>query len=207
MVNPKPFLWEETKALNLFQIYNKIGVYHPAGHPVSREMITLIFFEETGFCNIRQNRGAGPAVGFGQMEIYNPDKIPFFEWLGFNSDRKKTSRLPLITPERISADNDLSVKITCKYFQWLVSEKHKTGTGALQAQTGGGANLSFIPVWGAAEKELKSVLYSNDRKKIINALNKARSGGPHPNPIPFDRYKSYWEFTVPEEDLLFGFRE
>jgi len=208
MVHPKPFLWEEDKALNFFEIYNKVCVHHPKGHPISREMIVLIFFEETAFSNVRQSRGTGPAVGFGQMEIYNPDKIPFFEWLGFNSDRKKhDSRLPLITPERISNDNDLSVKISCKYFQWLVSEKGKSTHGALQAQTGGGANLSFIPVWLNAEKELKSVLYSADRMKLIKALNQARSGGPHPNPIPFELFKAYWDFTLPESELILGFRE
>jgi len=208
MISPKPFLWEEDKALNFFQIYNKIGVHHPTGHAISREMIALIFFEETGFSNVRQNKGSGPAVGFGQMEIYNPDKIPFFEWLGFNSDRRKSdSRLPLITPERIVNDNDFSVRLTCKYFQWLVGEHHKSTVGALQAQTGGGANLSFIPVWLSAEKELQSVLYSGDRVRLMKALNRARSGGPHPNPIPLQQFKAYWDFIVPEADMVLGFRQ
>jgi len=208
MVHPKPFLWEEDKALNFFEIYKKICVHHPSSHAISREMIVLIFFEETGFCNVRQSRGTGPAVGFGQVEIYNPDKIPFFAWLGFNSDRnKRNSPLPLITPERITSDNDLSVKISCKYFQWLVSERDKSTLGALQAQTGGGANLTIIPVWLNAERELKSVIHSGDRMKLIRALNMARSGGPHPNPIRYDWFKAYWDFTVPESELISGVPE
>jgi hypothetical protein len=206
-INPKPFLWDEDKALNFFEIYNRISVHHPAGHPVSREIIALIFFEETAFSNVRQNKGSGPAVGFGQMEIYNHDKIPFFEWLGFNSDRRKSSRLPLITPDRIVNDNDFSVQLTCKYFQWLVEKQGKSTIGALQAQTGGGANLAFVPLWQSAEQELKKVIFSGDRIRIINALNRARSGGPHPNPIPLKQFKAYWDFTVPQSQVLFGIRK
>ena len=198
MVYPKPYLWEENKALSFFEIYRKICGHYSVNPFISREMIALIFFEETGFSNVRQNRGTGPAVGFGQMEIYNHDKIPFFEWLGFNSNRwDRKSPLRLITPEQITNDNDLSVKITCKYFDWLLGVKGKSTMGALEAQTGGGANRTIIPCWLNAERELKSVIRSGDRMKLIRALNMARSGGPHPNPIKYEWYQAYWEFTVP----------
>jgi len=205
MINPKPFLWEEDKALSFYEIYKKVCVHHPCSHLISRELIVLIFFEETGFSNVRQSRGKGPAVGFGQMEIYNPDKVPFFAWLGFNSDRwKRDSRLTLITPGLITSNNDLSVKITCKYFQWLVSERGKSTSGALEAQTGPGVNRTIIPVWLRAEGELKSAIHSGDRMKLIAALNMARSGGPHPNPIKYDWFKAYWDFTVPDNQQVWG---
>jgi hypothetical protein len=209
MVSYKPNLWEEPQALDVFTLYNKISVFHPKDHIISRSLILAIFYEETFCSNIRQNTGKGPAVGFGQTQIYDKEKIPFFKTLGFNSDRDdQSSSLPLITPEIILKDHDLSVKITCKLFQWLCARKEEGGRGkgidgALEAQAGG-PNKDLIPLWKASERELKTALFGSDRAKIAGALNLAK------RPLkgaPFKDYTEYWNFTIPQSGLLWGIRE
>ena len=211
MVHPPPLFWKESQALNLPDILRKIREHHPTGHTVPCEMIAVIFFEETGFCNRQQvtkGGGKGPGNGFGQLQIYDRDKIPFFETLGFNSDRyDKKSKYPLITPGLITGNNDLAVKIHCKYFQWLVRTKGLSLKGALGAQTGGGANKSYIPLFIEGTRLLKNALHAiSERKPLIDALNYARAKGFHKNPILADRYEQYWEFTIPDEFLILGSR-
>jgi hypothetical protein len=206
-VDKKPFLWEPERALNFPDVYDLICRYHPDGHVVSREIIACIFFEETGFCNRKQK--PGPAVGFGQIQIYDSDKIPFFESIGFNSDRKNTaSQLPLITYDKIISDNDLSVKISCQYFQWLAA-KGKSLHGALQAQTGGGGNAKFVPLFIEGGKRLlRAITDEWTREAFADALNYARANGIHANPIPYKgkfAYTKFWEFVIPDSYLELGF--
>lgn len=196
-VNPKPLFWEPDKALNFPDIYYLISQYHPQEHPVSREIIACIFFEETGFCNRRQRtkKGFGPAVGFGQMEIDNPDKEDFFKWMG----------IPKPSPDAITINNELSVQISCKYFQWLVSVHGKSVDGALSAQTGGGGNESFVPLFKEGGKRLRDAIYSSDKREdYVRALNYARTNGIHKNGIPYKDYRSFWEFVIPEQYLALG---
>jgi hypothetical protein len=203
-VYPRPFLWDESRALDFFDLYDLVCAKHPLVHPVSRELIMLIFFEETAFANVKQDKGRGPAVGFGQMEIYNKDKIPFFEWLGYNSDVDSyppPNELPNITPDMIVSDYDLSVLITCSYFQWLCDENGKSTVGALQAQTGGGANLAFVPLWLQGEVMLNKAFDTRKRDDFIKALNHARANGPHANPVNSVTFATYWDFTLPEDGL------
>lgn len=203
-VDKKPFLWEADKAVDFPTIYKLICAKHPDGHVVSREIIACIFFEESAFCNRKQK--PGPAVGFGQIQIYDHDKIPFFESIGYNSDKnKKDSPLPLITYEMITGNKELSVTISCKYFQWLVTTKGKTLNGALQAQTGGGNNGKFVPLFIAGGTKLKQAIASDKtRESLAAALNYARANGIHQNAIPFSgqfAYTKFWEFVVPDEYL------
>lgn len=203
-VDRKPFLWEPDKALNFPDIYSLICKYHPEGNPVSREIVACIFFEETGFCNRKQK--PGPAVGFGQIQIYDQDKIPFFESIGFNSDKKnKNSSLPLITYETIINDKELSVRLTCQYFQWLV-KNGKSLEGALSAQTGGGGNAKFVPLFIEGGKRLQNALYNEQtREAFADALNYARANGIHQNPIPVrgkNAFTKFWEFVIPEEYIM-----
>jgi len=203
-VDRKPLFWEPDKALNFPDIYDLICQYHPDGNPVSREIIACIFFEETGFCNRKQK--PGPAVGFGQIQIYDSDKIPFFESVGYNSDKKNTnSSLPLITYEKITSDNALSVKLSCQYFQWL-AQNGKSLEGSLMAQTGGGRNLKFVPLFIEGGKRLKQALTSEQtRESFADALNYARANGIHQNPIPIrgkNAYTKFWEFVIPEEYIM-----
>lgn len=203
-VDRKPLFWEPDKALNFPDIYELICKYQPEGSPVSREIIACIFFEETGFCNRKQK--PGPAVGFGQIQIYDNDKIPFFESIGYNSDKKNsTGSQPLITYETIIGDKDLSVKLSCQYFQWL-AKKGKSLEGSLMAQTGGGANQKFVPLFIEGGKRLRQAINSQQtRESFADALNYARANGIHQNPIPIrgaNAYTAFWEFVIPEEYIM-----
>lgn len=203
-VDRKPFLWEPDKALNFPDIYDLICKYQPEGSPISREIIAYIFFEETAFCNREQK--PGPAVGFGQIQIYDFDKIPFFESIGFNSDKKKTdSSQPLITYEMITRDNELSVKLSCQYFQWLV-KNGKSREGALMAQTGGGGNAKFGHLFIEGGRLLSQAINSEQtRESFVTALNYTRANGIHQNAIPFkgrNAFTKFWEFVIPEEYIM-----
>src|SRR5262249_9306667 len=90
MVQKCPFAWVEAKALDFPGIWDAVSRHHPWGHPVSYYMIAVIFFEETGFCNIGQAQTSGSlGVGFGQLEVSNPDKKDFYAWLGLPTDYKQ----------------------------------------------------------------------------------------------------------------------
>jgi hypothetical protein len=62
------------------------------------ELLTAIFWEETGFQNIPQT-GGGPAVGFGQVERATIKGVNRFFSTNF-------------TPVQILADDNASVQIT-----------------------------------------------------------------------------------------------
>jgi hypothetical protein len=172
-VDKKPFLWEPDKALHFADIYNLICRFHPEGHAVSREVIACIFFEESAFCNRKQQ--PGPAVGFGQIQIYDKDKIPFFESIGYNTDKQNPNKgQPFLTYKMVTDSRELSVQITCKYFQWLVGVKGKSRDGALNAQTGG-ENAKFVPLFVAGgAKLLQAVTNDWTREAFAEALNYAR---------------------------------
>lgn len=196
-VNPKPTFWEPDKALNFPDIYYLISQYHPAEHPVSREIIAVIFFEETLFCNRRQvtEKGVGPGVGFGQIQIEDPEKADFYRWAGIQKP----------TFEAVTSNKEFSVWLSCKYFQWLVSVRGKGREGALQAQTGGGGNQSFVPLFIEGGRLLRDAMYGSDkRESFVYALNYARDKGIHHNPIPYTHYPSFWQFVIPEEYLAMG---
>jgi hypothetical protein len=201
-VDKKPFLWDAGKALDFPSIWDLICQNHPDGHPVSRETIACIFFEETCFCNRKQQ--PGPAVGFGQMQIYDKDKIPFFADLGYNSDQNNhKSDLPLITYKMVTDDHNLSVDISCAYFQWLVMNG-KSREGALMAQTGGGGNETFVPLFIEGGNRLAAAMSSGERSDYTDALNYAKANGRHHNPVPFSgnyAFTKFWEFVIPDEYL------
>src|SRR5262245_28326379 len=70
MVRQSPFAWVEAKALDFPGIWDAVSRHHPWSHPVSYYLIAVIFFEETGFCDIAQARTSGSlGVGFGQLEV------------------------------------------------------------------------------------------------------------------------------------------
>jgi hypothetical protein len=224
--NDCPGLWEPAKALTFFELANKIDVYLRAGLPVTREVMLVICFHETGFSNIKQGRGSGPAVGFGQMEIFNSDKIPFFATLGYDSrnGRKNVPQLgtgPACAPQKVllplSADtllanDDLAVKIHCKFFEWLYDCGGKrTLEGMLSAQTGGGRNAVFVGIFREAAAKLRSVIYSGDRQKVIDALNSVqqhfnKEGKLEQHSITLNRFQKYWDYTLPASEMIFGLR-
>jgi hypothetical protein len=241
--NEKPGLWEPKQALTFFELCNKIDVHLREGLPMTRETLLVICFHETGFSNIKQGRGSGPAVGFGQMEIFNVDKIPFFKWLKPPLDaithnpnvppaKKKAKMeehgvLPAfekLTAERVTSDHDFAVKMHCKYFEWLLEEGRtpkmapgqkglKTIQAMLEAQTGGDKNLKFVPIFRDGGRKLKEVIYSGDRQKVIDALNsvmlhfKKGTDELENQSVKLDRFTKYWDFTLPESEMIFGFRK
>jgi hypothetical protein len=235
-----PPLWDPFAALSILDVCKKLQVHLSSAQPLTREHLLVIFFHETGFSNIKQGMGTGPAVGFGQMEIFNLDKIPFFKWLpaGFDSithnpkihPAKKKAALAengippafeKLTDGRVTSDNDFAIRMHCKYFEWLATEKGKrTVDGALAAQTGGG-NEHFIGEFRDGAIALDKAIASGKRTEIISALNEIRwyfagPKGPPPgartkqsksgrtlvhNPIALQRFPKYWDFTLPESDV------
>jgi hypothetical protein len=201
---------------------------------LQREHLLVIFFHETGLANVRQNYGKGPAVGFGQMEIFNPDKIPFFATLRYNSaifnpkvsPKEKEMHSDLnglfpLTYESVLNDNEFAVRMHCAYFGWLFEEGVpynaapgqkgiKSLRGMLQAQTGGGNNLVFVDHFERQGAALQAVINSGDRKAIIRALNDVRhylkkdSSGTEKQTLELNQFRKYWDFTLPEGDVKKG---
>jgi hypothetical protein len=235
--NDLPNNWDPDRAVPFFELVGLIDRYLRAGLPVRREHLLVIFFHESAFANVRQNQGTGPAVGFGQMEIFNPDKIAFFATLRYNSvvlnpklspQEKKAygdlnGLLPL-TYESVLNDNEFAVRMHCAYFAWLFDEgvpAHpvpgqkgiKSLQGMLQAQTGGGANLVFVDHFIKAGAALEAVIDSGDRNKIIDALNSVRyylkkdSTDTEKQSLGLGRFRKYWDFVLPEADVKNGMRK
>jgi hypothetical protein len=227
--NDLPFNWDPNRAMPFFKLAGLIDRHLRAGLPIRREHLLVICFHETAFANVRQNHG--PAVGFGQMEIFNPNKIPFFAAQGYNSailnpdlsPREKQkyrdlNRLFPLTYESMLNDNTFAVRMHCAYFAWLFDggvpasagfgqKGVKSLRGLLQAQTGDGKNLVFVDHFENAGAALQAVIGSGDRKKIIDALNSVRhylkkaSPGTEKQPLELGRFRKYWDFTLPEGDV------
>lgn len=221
-----PFPWDPKAAITLFDAANLIDVYLDPSIPMTRELMLLIFFHETGFANIRQRvettktnpQGLGPGVGFGQMEVLNSDKPEFFRGVMG------------ITPsealfDTVTGDEHFAIRAHCAYF----AEKFRRGAstkGALMAAQAGGKtiNQKLIAKLMAPEAQLAASITGSDRGAIIDALNACRwyikrdakgkpimlaDGTPDLSfqPIPLSRFPKYWDFTVPTSELMFGLRK
>lgn len=197
MVNKRPYGWVEEKALDFPSLWSTLSRHHPANHPVSYFMIAVIFFEETGFCNIPQaDTPAGFGVGFGQLEVRNPEKKEFYAWLGLPTDYKQVAQMML-------GDKDFSVKVHCKYFQFLSTVKGLGLDGCLGAQVGKHTVYKDLFKEGAAK--LEKAFKENKRAAYIEALNHAPSNSPKKNGISEKFFPEYWQFTLPESWFAMGF--
>jgi hypothetical protein len=226
--NDLPYNWDPDRAVPFFELAGLIDKHLRSGLAIQREHLLVIFCHETAFANVRQNQGKGPAVGFGQMEIFNKDKIPFFATLRYNSailnpklslyERSQYSDLNEFFPltyESVLNDNEFAVRMHCAYFAWLNDEGIpynaapgqkgiKSLRGMLAAQTGGGKNQIFIDHFIQSGDDLKAVINSGDRKKIIAALNGVRhyfktgTSVTESRPLTLERYSKYWDFILPE---------
>lgn len=216
-------LWDPNKALDLFSLIKLTRMYFLSGG-IPAELVAVIFFEETAFCNVRQTRGRdkqtksvlwGPGVGFGQLQIYDPEKREFFASIGFNNDvRNTSSSLPLITFDMVTNHPRFSVFLTCRYLEFILKKKQSEGKGGIDAvlgaQTGAGGtgdnakrNALLIPRWKTAAAELKGLLANLQpnavetlRPKIARVLNSGRHEG---FAIPFPNFTDYWKFVVPAD--------
>jgi hypothetical protein len=189
MVSRSPFGWVEAKAWSIVDLWDSISKNHPEDHPVSYFIIAVIFFEETGFCNTTQAFTKGTlGVGFGQLEVRNPEKKEFYEWAGLSTDYLDISAM-------MQADNDTSVSIHCQWFQYLTSVKGMGLDGCLGAQVGGHTAYKKLFLDGA--KMFEDAYNNNDRDGCQQALNHARYKSPKKNGIPADLYGDYWDLVLP----------
>jgi hypothetical protein len=231
--NDKPFNWDPDRAVPFFKLAGLVDRFLRPGLSIQREHLLVIYCHESGFANVRQAEN-GPAVGFGQMEIYNPDKIPFFQTLRYNSailnpripaakkrDYAYLDGLFPLTYESILNDDEFAVRSHCAYFAWLFDEGVpanappgvkgiKSLKGMLQAQTGGGKNLVFVDHFVNSAAALAAVIKSGNRKKIIDALNSVRhyynkaGTALEHRPLSLDRFRKYWDFVLPENEFHIG---
>jgi hypothetical protein len=197
IVRKCPFAWEQFKAWDFPTLWDSISQNHPSDHPVSYFVLAVIFFEETAFCNRAQaETPSGYGVGFGQLEVKNPEKKEFYEWLGISTDYKEVARMML-------ADNDTSVWTHCNYFQYLTSEKYYKLDGCLGAQVG--SHTVYKSLFQDGAKLLEKAYNDNDRAAYIYALNYARNNSPKNNGIPENLFPEFWQFILPDSWFTLGY--
>jgi hypothetical protein len=197
MVNKCPFAWVESKAWDFPALWDSISRHHPWNHPVSYFLILVIFFEETGFCNISQAQTSGSlGTGFGQLEVSNPEKKDFYAWLGLPTDYRAVAQLML-------SDNDQAVRVHCKYFQYLTSVKHFGLEGCLGAQVGG--HTSYKSLFRQGAQMLEKAFNEDDRPGYIRALNWARSNSAKKNGITESYFPQFWKFILPDTWFELGY--
>ena len=198
MASMNPVGWIPQQALSLPDLWEALGRHHPPGHPVSYYMILVIFFEETAFCDISQLGTSGNlGCGFGQLEMSNPEKLPFYAWADLPLDYKKVAAGMLISKE-------YAVKVHCKYFQYLTDMMGMGLEGCLHGQVG--SHTSYIPLFYKGAQMLEQAMNAGNRVDCINALKYAREKGPKANNIPFrEPYLDFWKFILPENYLRLGF--
>lgn len=226
-----PFAWNPKTAITFCDAVNLIDVYLDPSVPISREMVALFFFHESGFSIIDQ-AGGGPGFGFAQVELKNQ---PAFTKAEFGTTDANKIRAAVLDDVR------LAVKLHCDLFKFFfVRQTGIEAAKALQAhrapnpigetslvggQVGASSDNSvLIARFKHSAPLLKSVIYSSNRMSVINSLNDCRwylkrdgagkvvhdgKGTPQQEwkPIPYPRYKDYWDFTLPERDLMFGIRK
>lgn len=194
---------------------------------VSNEMVAVIFFEETSFVNREQAGKNGPAAGFGQIEVGNRDKIPFYKWLGMDVSDQLMSELknqqlsgPALKEKldlqarvktQILSSAEASVQMSCKYFQYLGEAANKDLTGIVSAQIG--SHIEYRQRFQQGTQKLKTVMAQSgmDRQKLhadyVDALNlakrsqKGEAAGTKNNPILEPEFKVFWDWVLPEEFL------
>lgn len=212
-----PWPWDPAKAITFFDATNQIDVYldPTVAQHFSREMVLLFFYHETAFSNIRQRTktGMGAGVGFGQLEILKSDKPAFLrEVYGMTPDDS------LFT--KITGDEVFAIKLHCDYLKHLFGRGANTKGALVDGQIGGNTQNAWMKdFFIRSELQLKSAIYGSDRQAIIDALNSSRwyvdaenkmdktADGRWFNPIAYPRFQKYWDFTLPESELMLGIRK
>lgn len=196
-VKKTPFAWSQAAAYDFPTFWSTLQRVHPADHPISYFLMAVICFEETGFCNIQQaETPSGLGVGFGQLEVKNPEKVAFYEWAGVETDYRDLARHML-------RDREFSLGLHCQYFQFLTDERNLKLDGCLSAQVGKHQQYKQLFKTGAAM--LETAFDANDRPGYIRALNYARANSAKKNGIPESLFKDYWEFILPQSWFDYGF--
>lgn len=198
-VTNKPMFWVEKQAWDFPTIWDAIERNNKSKIP--NEMVAVIFFEETSFVNCQQAGKNGPAVGFGQIEVGNRDKVPFYRWLSDNKGETDWTVSDLLMSEltkvqlsgpallekrnlqervrtKMLGSNEYSVKISCQYFEWLGTAAGKDQSGIINAQIG--THLEYRTRFQLGYDALKAARAAAgmDRAKLrtqyIDALNLAK---------------------------------
>ncbi len=126
--------WDPYNALSFWDVYGSVCLWIKPDLPSTREMVMLLFFDETAFSNVNQVNG--PAVGIGQMEYRNLDKVPYFMELGFAMPMSQPDRVTGLEPidcGRLAVrfqNADFAIKTHCNGFVWL-NEKRNCGSGMM----------------------------------------------------------------------------
>jgi hypothetical protein len=205
-------------------------------------MFVTVFFEETACCNMLQ-QGSPVAIGPGQFQISEDIGVRFFSnsnnllgelydssctLFGVKQDLTIFKRTKPLHPElaalstsRILNDNDFSVKMHVRLFEWislgLSDGKAKGLDGLLSAQTGNSAAAKKAFGDGAAaldqmmlpdpnvrvgwSKSEAAAYTAKRRSEWIFNLNTARRGFKK-NAIPEKQFSKFWEFFLPEAFIL-----
>lgn len=218
-----PWPWDPAHAISFFDAANLVDVHLDPAVPISREMVLLFFYHETAFSDIRQrvtkkkptDSGLGPGVGFGQLEIGNSDKPAFLRQVyGTSPDESLFIK--------ITGDPEFAIKLHCDYLKHLYRNGATSMRALVNGQVGGKSqNAWMADYFMQAEPRLKASIYSSSRESIIAALNSCRwyvdvmgakrqdsvDDGRWFNPIPYPKYKKYWDFTLPPGELMWGIRK
>lgn len=196
-VSRSPFAWSQGAAYDFPTFWSTLQRAHPEDHPVSYFMMAVICFEETGLCNIKQaETPSGLGVGFGQLEVKNPEKREFYEWAEVETDYHQLA-------QHMLSDREFSLGVHCQYFQFLTDVKNLKLEGCLGAQVGN--HVQYKDLFKTGASMLEDAFDANDRDAYIVALNYARTKSAKKNPIPVSLFKDYWDFILPQSWLDYGF--
>lgn len=140
----------------------------------------------------------------------NSDKPEFFQTVyGINS----VNNPKLI--ENLLADALYCIRVQCAYYKHKWQRGVNSMKGLVMAQVGGNTqNAPLVNKFMIAEPLLRDAIYGNSRPAIISALNAcsfaidpSKPGGVAKKSLLLDGYRRYWDFTLPESDLVFGLRK
>lgn len=238
-VNPVPGPgWRADGAFDFPNMWSTIEKFRPPNFAVPTSIFMAIFFEETACSNMEQ-QGTPVAIGPGQFQISEDIGVRFFAspdnglgqqfdssmtLYGVNQDLTVFRRTKPMHPElsplsrsRILDDNDFSVQMQVKLFQWvslgLSDGKVRGLQGLLSAQTGN--NQTAVDGFKACAAAIDRLMlpdpkvrpgWSNEEwKKYIKKrrtewiwnMNIARRGF-RGNPIKEEGFEKFWEFFLPD---------
>jgi hypothetical protein len=242
-VNPVPGPgWNATGAFSFPSIWSTVAKYRAPDSALSTSMFVTVFFEETACCNMLQ-QGTPVAVGPGQFQVSEDIGVRFFSspknFLGLQLDSSRTlygvrkdltvfkrtkqihPELQELTTSRVLSDNDFSVKMHIKMFEWiqngLSDGKQHSRDGLLSAQTGNNATAmdgfrkgsTALDQLMAPDSNARPGMSNGDRATYIQKrrsewvqnLNIARRGF-RGNPIPEKQFAKFWEFFLPDDFLI-----
>src|SRR5438067_841732 len=188
-VDNPPFGWNADGAMSLPEIWSTIEQYRPANFVAPASVFATIFYEETACCNMLQIKTPA-AIGPGQLQVSEGGKMDFFacqdpqkdNFLGakldssmtiwavnqkdatvFKRNKAKFPDLPPLTQDMILKDNEFSVKMHVKFFQWMSRgfgpDKKAKGLDGLLSMQAGDANAGAPALFKSTAAALDGLMY------------------------------------------------